>query len=234
MLATSWNKLDSGGADEIEEWIESVSEPRLIVLDTLAAVRPKQQGDTQYQNDYRSIEKLQKIAGEKHLAILVLAHDRKMAADDPIDSVSATLGLTGSADGIAIIMRTSQGTTLYLRGRDIEEQELAIVFEPKTCRWSVLGNAGHIHRSDTRQKIQDVLAKATSLLTADEIASACDNVKATAVRQQLSRMTAQGEVAKASRGRYALPERADLLRGKTKATSPKLKVIAGKLAPFKP
>jgi hypothetical protein len=213
------------GADEIAEWIDHVPQPRLVVLDTLAAFRPERPTrDTQYAIDYGAIDKLQKIAGDKHLAILVLAHDRKMAADDPIDAVSGTLGLTGCADGVAIITRTAQGTTMYLRGRDVEEQELALMFDPKSCRWSILGEAGEVHRSDTRKRILDALRAATEPMNPNDVADACDT-SIGAVKKQLQRMARAGEVTKASRGRYVHPERSDLWQTKTKARPPKVKAV---------
>jgi RecA-family ATPase len=216
-ISTTWNRLDKGGAEEIEEWIETVPEPRLVVLDTLAAFRPeKPSQNTQYQIDYGAIDKLQKIAGDKHLAILVLAHDRKMAADDPIDAVSGTLGLTGCADGVAIITRNSQGTTLYLRGRDVEEQELAIVFDKASCRWRILGEAGEVHMSDSRKRILDALLAATEPQHPKDVADACE-MSSGAVKRQLERMARAGEVARVSRGRYVHPERSDLhSKGKQK------------------
>jgi AAA domain len=41
MLTTSWRRLDDGGVDDLSDWCDNVPEPRLIVLDTLAAVRPR-------------------------------------------------------------------------------------------------------------------------------------------------------------------------------------------------
>ena len=53
-LATSWRRLDKGGVDDVCQWIESKPEPRLVVLDTLAGVRPIRttQG---YAEDYQVI-----------------------------------------------------------------------------------------------------------------------------------------------------------------------------------
>jgi AAA domain-containing protein len=39
-LTNSWRRLDRGGVDDIRQWIEHAADPRLIVLDTLASVRP--------------------------------------------------------------------------------------------------------------------------------------------------------------------------------------------------
>jgi hypothetical protein len=71
----------------------------------------------------------------------VVHHDRKAEADDPFDTVSGSLGLTGAADTILILKRQTGGVTLYARGRDIEERETALHFEKTTCRWSILGEA---------------------------------------------------------------------------------------------
>jgi hypothetical protein len=55
-----------------------------------------------------------------------------MEADDPIDTISGSLGLAGCADTSAILSRNHKGATLYLRGRDVEEQEHAILFNAET------------------------------------------------------------------------------------------------------
>ena len=58
-----------------------------------------------------------------------------MDAEDPLDTVSGTLGFTGAADTVLVLNRDGQGVTLYGRGRDIEEIESAMRFEPDLCRW---------------------------------------------------------------------------------------------------
>src|SRR5262249_23670701 len=40
-LATKWRRLNEGGVDDIADWAQSVKTPRLVVLDTLAGVRPE-------------------------------------------------------------------------------------------------------------------------------------------------------------------------------------------------
>jgi hypothetical protein len=39
-LATQWRRLDAGGVEDIRSWIEFANKPRLVILDTLAGVRP--------------------------------------------------------------------------------------------------------------------------------------------------------------------------------------------------
>jgi AAA domain len=207
-LANTWRRLDQGGVDDIRAWIEQADNPRLIVLDTLAGVKPikTQRG---YTEDYESLAALHRLANEKGVSIIVLHHTRKMEADDPVDTVSGTLGLAGCADSVLVLNRSSQGTTLYVRGRDIEEAEHAVTFDKHACRWTILGSAADVHRSNERGKILDALLTATDLLGPQQIADRT-RMKADNVRYLLGQMVECGEVLKAARGRYYHPDRSDL------------------------
>ena len=207
-LANSWRRLDKGGVDDVRDWIEQANSPRLVILDTLASVKPirTQQG---YTEDYESLAALHRLANETGVAIILLHHTRKMEAEDPVDTVSGTLGLAGCADSVLVLNRTSQGTTLYVRGRDIEEAEHAMTFDKVGCRWTILGNASDVHRSNERGKILDALLNATELLGPNQIADDT-RMKSNNVRYLLGQMVRAGEVTKAARGLYFHPERSDL------------------------
>jgi len=121
-LATSWRRLDHGGVEDITDWAGSEPSPRLVVLDTLAGVRPpRQNGEALYDADYRALVALHRLAAERSIAVLVLHHTRKTEADDPLETISGTLGLAGCADTALVLARSTGGATLYARGRDIEE-----------------------------------------------------------------------------------------------------------------
>jgi hypothetical protein len=128
-LATKWRRLDAGGVADAKEWVASVKRPKLIIFDTLAGVRPDRNNkDNLYEGDYRALAELQHWANETGIGAMILHHTRKMESEDPIDSVSGTLGLTGCVDTVSVLARSPKGTTLYIRGRDVEEQALAITF----------------------------------------------------------------------------------------------------------
>ena len=132
-----------------------------------------------------------------------------MEADDPVDTVSGTRGLAGCSDSVLILARSSQGTTLYVRGRDIEEAEHAITFDNVGCRWTILGNAADVHRSDTRRKILACVSSASVPLGPEAIGHQTDIGRAN-VDKALARMVGDGEIIKISRGLYIHPERTDL------------------------
>ena len=85
-LATRWRRLDRGGVEDIEAWCDSVPSPRLVLLDTLASVRPTRNGtDTLYEGDYKALRNIHRFANERGMGAVALHHTRKMDADDPVD-----------------------------------------------------------------------------------------------------------------------------------------------------
>jgi RecA-family ATPase len=199
-LATRWRRLDKGGVEDIAEWIDSVECARLIVLDTLAGVKPIRT-TSGYVEDYESLSALHRLANDKGVAILVLHHTRKLEAEDPIDTISGTLGLSGCADTILVLARSSKGTTLYVRGRDIEEAEHAVEFQRETCRWTILGDAALVRRSEERQAIINALEGGE--MAVKEIVAITGKPR-TNIEKLLHSMGEDGEVVRVRRGVYAL------------------------------
>lgn len=201
-LTTAWSRLDKGGVKDIAEWIKSADNPRLVILDTLAGVKPIR-GNGGYAEDYASLQELHRLANDLGIAVLVLHHTRKMDADDPFDTISGTLGLVGCADTALVFVGSSQGMRLYVRGRDIAEAEHAVSFDKTGCRWTILGDASEVQKSDTRKAILKVLRATTEPLGPQEIAVLSD-LKEELVKKTLARMAADGEITKVGRGRYSL------------------------------
>jgi hypothetical protein len=209
--ATEWPRADTGGLDHIQRWIVSAEKARLVVVDVLAMFRsPRGDKQSHYEADYMAIQGLQKIASEAGVAIVIVHHLRKTGTEsDPFEKVSGTLGLSGAADSVLILDRDASGTTLYGRGRDIEEIERAVQFVRETCRWRVLGEASEIRRTDERVEILSLLIDADEPLNPRDIAIGA-SMPRNNVDQLLFKMAKAGEVLKAGRGRYVHPERTDL------------------------
>jgi hypothetical protein len=207
-LVTSggWRRADFGGAEDIENWYRSVSNPVLVVIDTLERIRKPATGKgTLYSADYESIIGLQKVAVERGIAIVILHHDRKSEAEDAFDTVSGTLGLTGAADTILILKRKSGGVVLHARGRDIDESETAFQFDKQTCRWTILGAAAEVQRSAERTRVIEALRAAGQPLSVKEIMIDTELGNRNALDILLGRMAKDGEIERVGRGRYGLP-----------------------------
>ena len=203
-LVTKWNRLNQGGVHDLKEWINETKQPRLILLDTLANVRPvsTQEG---YAQDYAALTEIHRLANDKGIGIIALHHQRKVDADDPLDTISGTLGIAGCVDTPIILTSTSKGKSLYLRGRDVEEADYAVEFDSESCKWRLLGSAAEINLSETRRKIRDALKVSGSELGPQEIAQATGIAEGT-VKVRLGDMVNDGEVLKRGRGRYIHPE----------------------------
>jgi hypothetical protein len=199
-------RLDDGGLDDIRAWIRAMPNPRLVIVDVLNKVRPAQKGQEGiYDYDVRSLEGLQSLAAEYSIAIVVVHHTRKAEADDPFDCLSGSTGLTGTADTTLVLARDSQGTTLYGRGRDVEEIESALSFDKTTGEWTLLGAAADVRRSDERNIVLRVLREAPEPMSPKDIMIAAELENRNALDLLLFKMTKAGEIEKAGRGSYYLP-----------------------------
>jgi hypothetical protein len=156
-ITTKWRRLHEGGIDDIRAWHEQAKakggKPILVVIDVLAKVRKPTGNKPVYESDYEALTGLHLLSHELGVAIVVVHHTRKMAADDLMETVSGSYGLTGAVDTVIVMANKGGGAVLDVRGRDVESAELAIVFSKDACRWTILGAAAEVHQSDQRKAI---------------------------------------------------------------------------------
>ena len=128
------------GIDQVKVWLRHHPEARLVVIDILARVRDDQPEGNAYRNDYKALLPYLELARKYQVAIVVLHHDRKMKAEDWLEGVSGTNGLTGAADTILMLQRRrgADKGRLFITGRDVEEDERAAAFDPPNGGWSLL------------------------------------------------------------------------------------------------
>lgn len=144
--------------------------------------------------DYDALKALKVVADAHRVAVVVVHHTRKGAAEDPLAMVSGTQGLAGSADGLLLLERPRGATrgSLHVIGRDVEgEGEFVVEFND--CRWSMVGAAKAVASTLERQEVLDALNDAAGPLTAAELADAVGK-KRTTVARLLSKMVNEGTV----------------------------------------
>lgn len=215
-LLTEAPKIGEGLIEALDAWRTSTDDPRLIVVDTLAMVRPpKGRNQDSYAADYAALSPLQQYASTHRIAVVVVTHVRKMEASDPLEMISGTNGLTGAADSIMVLDRAADGPKLYGRGRDVEEVEKALRFDGG--KWSVLGNVDDVKRSGERRKIIEALGNYGSKQSPKEIADAT-GMRVNNVNRLLGKMVAAGEVVKDGYGTYSVPPGKSGQTGKTPST----------------
>ena len=206
-LATAWPRLDQGGLQHLEAWLESHQEARLLIVDTLQKLRPPHDGSRGlYEQDYAALAGLKALADRHGVAVLVVHHLRKGSSDDPLEEVSGTTGLTGASDSVWVLRRDRgrMDATLFVTGRDTEEQEAALQFDASLGMWCLLGSAEEYRLSRERQAVLDVLREAGEPLGPKAIAEALGKKEAN-IRFLLGKLVQEGAVRKVGYGRYTIP-----------------------------
>ena len=187
---------------------------RLVVVDTLAKVRPRQRGQHLYSEDYAALERLLPLAADHGVSILVVHHLRKMDADDPLDTISGSTGLSGGVDGTLILKRERGKADAYLHvdGRDVEEPaELALRWDQNLASWNLMGDADEYRMSEERRAIVGLLERSGEPMAPKEIAEALGKGES-ATKMMLRDMVADGQVLNPQRGQYSVsPDLADQL-----------------------
>jgi hypothetical protein len=206
-IATQWRRADAGGLDDLRTWLTAHPRARLVVIDTLQMIRgERDKSKGVYADDYQAISALKAIADESGVALLAVHHLRKEAAGDPLESVSGTSGLTGSADRILVLKREPKDTfaLLYVRGRDVPEAEIALQFDEATGKWLRLIGAEDFRRSKERRAILRALLDLGEPMTPAEIAEAIGKPRASNanVRMLLKKMREAKDVVRHADGRY--------------------------------
>jgi hypothetical protein len=108
---------DKGFLPALDDWYMSVAKPRLVVVDVVQRVKPPgKPGRNSYENDYQTMEGLRRWASDRRLAVVCLHHTRKGGADDPLEALSGSNGLSACADTTLLLDRDQNGVTLYVRG----------------------------------------------------------------------------------------------------------------------
>lgn len=156
-FAYEWPRLDRGGLDALRGWLTTHPEAVMIVIDTFTRIRPaKGRNEDAYQADAEATASLQRLALEFHVAIVLIVHQRKAQAEDIFDTINGTMGMTASADVVAVLTREKSGSgKLYLTGRDIQERTLELTFNDGW--WRCSGEVDDEADADSQSVAKDFL-----------------------------------------------------------------------------
>jgi hypothetical protein len=204
VVCCEWPRLADGGLGAIKDWITCNQHPRLIIIDTLAMVRPptKLKDQTQYAADYGAVLELRALAAEHKIAVVLVHHLRKADADDALDTVNATLGLTGAVDTVIVLKRDTAGTiVMHGRGRDLIDVEKAMIFDKQSCLWHIAGDAAAVRLTNERTTILQAIEEASEPVGPRDIADAT-GMRAQNVRFLLGKLLKDGAIERAGYGKY--------------------------------
>ena len=151
--------LHEGGISEL--FTEIIQDRyRYIVVDTLAkASRGIDQNKQALMS--RVWAEIQTEAIQHNLPLQFNDHTRKPSIynSDPIDDIMGSTIKTGAADAILAIYteQGKPGARLMGRGREIEDVDLRISWDPETFCWQCDGSSAEIRLSESKQDAIDVI-----------------------------------------------------------------------------
>jgi AAA domain-containing protein/winged helix-turn-helix DNA-binding protein len=210
-LETECPVMTSGGDAVLVDWLDNHRDARLVIVDTYERMRgATDPGASAYAADYQAAGRFKTIADHYSVPILLIHHTRKQAADDWQSLVSGTHGLTGAADATMVLERArgEHEGVLHVTGRDVEEADYALQFDPHAGRWSKLdGPADDLLLNDTQRLISRLIRDYPGKTPA-AIAEALEMPAAT-IRQACKRMADKGALTKSAGGQYYPPGHTD-------------------------
>src|SRR5215212_6248881 len=201
-------RLDSGLLEDLEEWLETRPEARLVVIDTLGSVRGTSTSSrTLYEQDYEVGSALTQLAEDYSVCILIIHHLRKGESEDYLEMISGSTGLTGGMDGAMVLNRTRSAADAILKAvhRDVEEDpEMALQkVGASEGWWKYAGDAEEYMMGKERREILDVLANADEAMKPAEIADMLGK-PAKNVSELLRKMLESGHVDSRGYGKYVV------------------------------
>jgi hypothetical protein len=189
-------RLDAEGLQYLREWLIRCPSCKLIIIDTLAMIKPRARANSNaYEDDTQVMRSIKAIADEFKIGIIVVLHLRKFEdPDDPFANISGTNALGGCADTILVLSRSRQSNdaTLFITGREVEIPETPMTWVPDTCRWTLERQAQQ-EKSEVGQAIIKVLQDSNRSLTMKEITSFPSiGYKENTIKGRLTRMVRNG------------------------------------------
>jgi hypothetical protein len=158
---TALPPLHLGGLAALEQAVSQAGHA-LVVIDTIRRALPGKDFNKDGALFDDVLSRLQTLAQQKCIAIVAVLHTRKTTGGfdpDPVDDVLGSTGLTASAD-MVLALYTEQGrkgATLKGRGRDLDDVDLALTFDPITCAWQSLGDSTNAKSKELENEITSVL-----------------------------------------------------------------------------
>ena len=204
-LTYECNQLDKGLATQLETWLYSVPEPRLIVVDTFAAVAPQQRGVNRLTEEYKALQPLADLARRWPDTLIVLVHHtRKAESEDVMHRINGGMGLTAATDCNAVFTRKpgARQCVLTLRPRDTEESELLLQLDQDTLQWQKVERNELARLDERRREVLEWVTRQAEPVTPKSLTEALCGEPA-ANRRLLMKMANDGQLQKPARGQYA-------------------------------
>ena len=156
-----WKPLHEGGIDDLVAELAAV-DYRLVIFDTLTRSFPGLSQKDHPEIIGQCVDQIQSLAINHNFSFTFSDHTRKpMGRDnDPIDDILYSSEKVKSADVVLALYKEQgkSGAKLLGRGRDIEDVDLALKWDPEIWCWQSLGDSGQIKTAEHTDEVLSALA----------------------------------------------------------------------------
>jgi len=205
IVRTEFKSITDGGIKQLDIWLNQHKDVGFVIIDTYAMIKGKKSDNTDiFLDDYRELVKIKRVADHHKIGILLIHHTRKEPSDDVFDTVLGSTGITAAADTIIMLTNNNKGT-LYVRGRDVEEDQFEIELDSTTLSWVLVDNAGKYSLSPERKEIMDLVTDKECPMKLQDIASALGKKKSN-IGHMLKSLVEDEFLIQPSYGEYAIKE----------------------------
>ncbi|MGW4299974.1 AAA family ATPase [Streptomyces sp. NPDC004646] len=204
-LVTECPPFPQGGTEAIAQWLERNPDARMVVIDVFAKMRGQAPaGISAYDADYVAVGYAKRLADHYGVAVVLVHHVRKAGSEDFLTEVSGTNGIAGAADA-TLVLKRARGQAdgiLHVTGRDVDEAEYALSFQPASGAWHLLDGPVSDHTvGDTRATILRYV-RAHPGAKPKDMAGELPQVDIDTIRRTCNRMADAGQLTKDPGGRY--------------------------------
>jgi hypothetical protein len=156
---TEFRPLDGDGLNDLYIHVSS-GRYKLVVVDTFG--RSLTAGKLEikdYSDNVAVLSPLQKMAQKYAVTILLVDHHSKINGDNPITDLIGSIGKSATFDCVIGIYREQgkQGAKLMIVGRDQDDVDLAIEFDPVTGCWQSLGDRRSVYQANVLDAIKHLV-----------------------------------------------------------------------------
>ena len=155
-IATEAPYISYGLEESIQDWIDSVDKPRLVVIDTIARVKKQfSKNKTAYDLDNELLNDLQTLAIKNGITILFVTHLTKAQTDYNFNRIQGSVGMQGMCDSMWLLDRgdNSEAGSIIGRGRDIPDFQYALKWSAFTWSYKVEGSLPEMQQRENRKQI---------------------------------------------------------------------------------
>ena len=196
-------KLNQNGIETLEQILNKDESIKLVVIDTLgrAIERSTKRNTNLFQDEYDFGAKLQRIAVQRNISIILVHHTSKMKYEDVFDQVLGTTGLTASPDSLMMLYKDKDKFKLSVTGRDILSNDYDMKFD--NCIWYVSNESEQKKLTPEREKIIELLTGINEPQKTKDIADAL-RISVQSASNILQKLVNEGILSNPKYGKYSL------------------------------